>query len=907
MTQPSSQPSPFEYDAFISYRRSDGRSVARWLRSALLHYRLPQQLIADPSRKLSIYLDTIFERATEDFFENNIKPALLHSRWLIVIATPNALNARPDGSPNWVEREIEIFSRTPHGQNVLIATTTANLSSPLPAKLHERFPNAEVVSLRDCSPARFLRWRRWWRLRDELIKIVAPLFDIGAADMPTLRQEERNRRLKVAWTVASALFMLLTVMTALAGWAYHEYHLAEENRKAEHRAQVAALRKCAPRAVPDLIRSLIPLQDDVLAILREGWRHRNPAAQTERARCGLALLALSPSDRPEVQSGLFPWMVETTDLQEALVVRDALRPYAAGLREQTWTQVDDTRLRQDQRFRALIALAAFDPDSTRWGRLADQIVGQLIESNPLDLSTLVQVFEPIRHYLIPPLAEAFRGSTHPGKGGVAAAILTEYAARDVPLLAGLIQDSDPGQFATMLRLLNTAANRPQAVELLRRAISSVPAQPIKQARAATAVWQLGRADLVYPLFRHRPDPTLRSFLIHSLAPYDTPVNAVIQRLTATTDVSERRALILSLGAYNNEQLPPELRQKIIPALLNWYRTEPDPGVHGAIDWLLRQADEGPIHRPIDWHEKSAVQNIDNELSGQPQGHREWYVNSLGQMMTVVTGPVTFQMDWRFNVNDEFLPKRITRSYAIATKEVTIGQFLQFLSDRRQGDYVGRRSAPDFQELERVSPGNDGPMLGVSWYDAVLFCNWLSRKEGLGQCYFQTPNNIINISEQLLEEPCYRLPTEAEWEYAARAGAATTWSFGSALSLLPKYAWFINNSEMRSWPGGQLKPNDLGLFDMYGNAVEWLQEREGEVVYNVLRVDRSLRDRQRGLDDQPDNRTLACDGCSQASNRVLRGGSFNDPEAFFARRGRNFRAPGDTAIQYGFRVARTIKP
>jgi hypothetical protein len=129
MAQSSRQPSPFEYDAFISYRRSDGSLAARWLRSALLRYRLPRQLRTEPSRKLSVYLDTSFERATEDFFENNIKPALLHSRWLIVIATPNAVNPRPDGSPNWVEREIDVFSKTPHGQNILMPPSPRTLAA----------------------------------------------------------------------------------------------------------------------------------------------------------------------------------------------------------------------------------------------------------------------------------------------------------------------------------------------------------------------------------------------------------------------------------------------------------------------------------------------------------------------------------------------------------------------------------------------------------------------------------------------------------------------------------------------------------------------------------------------------------------------------------------------------------
>jgi len=81
------------YDAFISYRRSDGATIARWLRRRLQDYTLPPR-IAEGRKRLSVYLDTAFERANEDFWSNNIEPALKASRYLVVVATPNALQPR---------------------------------------------------------------------------------------------------------------------------------------------------------------------------------------------------------------------------------------------------------------------------------------------------------------------------------------------------------------------------------------------------------------------------------------------------------------------------------------------------------------------------------------------------------------------------------------------------------------------------------------------------------------------------------------------------------------------------------------------------------------------------------------------------------------------------------------------
>lgn len=94
-----------------------------------------------------------------------------------------------------------------------------------------------------------------------------------------------------------------------------------------------------------------------------------------------------------------------------------------------------------------------------------------------------------------------------------------------------------------------------------------------------------------------------------------------------------------------------------------------------------------------------------------------------------------------------------------------------------------------------------PVINVSWYDAVAYCEWLSQQTG-----------------QL-----YRLPSEAEWEYACRAGTHTRYSFGDNENQLGGYAWFFENSESKTHPVGQKKPNPWGLYDMMGNVSEWMQD------------------------------------------------------------------------------------
>ncbi len=239
---------------------------------------------------------------------------------------------------------------------------------------------------------------------------------------------------------------------------------------------------------------------------------------------------------------------------------------------------------------------------------------------------------------------------------------------------------------------------------------------------------------------------------------------------------------------------------------------------------------------------------------------------------------------RFATNE--LPHRrtIPRQFAIAVKEVTVQAYQEFVKENPGVDHANN---------DRYSPDPSGPMNEVSWYHAVAYCNWLSRKERQSECY--EPNaqgryaEGMKIPADVLGRTGYRLPTEAEWEYACRAGALTSRYFGVKVDLLGRYAWYRGTSQEHAWPCGSLLPNDLGLFDMLGNAFEWCQERA--LIYRPDRAG-TIFDNiniQEYIDMNP---------------RLLRGGAFIDPPALVRSAIRFRYAPTNRITNDGFRLART---
>jgi serine/threonine protein kinase/formylglycine-generating enzyme required for sulfatase activity len=723
---------------------------------------------------------------------------------------------------------------------------------------------------------------------------------------------------KKNWTPPEQMFMakagryhavrglVAAVVLALLGWFGYESYGTLKAHALQDRLLDANIAD-----VPTIVNDMSAYRRWLDPLLRDALKEAE--ANNEPRKHLHASLALLHVDHGQV-GYLHGRLLDATP-NEVPVIRDFMAAHKDSLLDKLWAVAKAPEQgKESQRLRAAAALAKYDPDSEWWAKVGVDVTDDLVTVPAVYLTVWMDSLRPVREKLLPPLSKVYGDAKRRDvERSLATDILADYAADQPAVLAHLLMDADDKQFAVIypkfqeqgvqgLTILIDEINKTLPLDLpssgeKRETLAK------RQANAAVALLRMNQPEKVWPLLKHSPDPRMRSYLIHRLSPLGADAGVIIKRLDEEPDITIRRALLLSLDEYSEKDLSAATRKALLPKLQDIYRTASDPGLHASVEWLLRQWQQEAWLKQVNeaWardkqEREKRLEGIKQALANDKEKRPQWYVNGQGQTMVVIAGPVEFVMGSPHTEKDRRSDERqhkqrIGRTFALAATPVTKEQFLRFQPSFSHDEF-GRYPSPTC------------PIGGVKWYEAAAYCNWLSQQEGIPEdqwCYEipDEPGGIwtwrftnMKLKANYLSLTGYRLPTEAEWEYACRSDAATSRCYGETAELLTHYGWYFDNSPEQTQPVGTKKPNDWGLFDMHGNVFNWCQER-----YKLY----AAAKQGKRVDDIEDMLSIKI-----TDSRVWRGGSFVNRASTVRSSYRFSGGPAFRLHAYGFRPARTCR-
>jgi serine/threonine protein kinase/formylglycine-generating enzyme required for sulfatase activity len=531
---------------------------------------------------------------------------------------------------------------------------------------------------------------------------------------------------------------------------------------------------------------------------KESWRGRAELVLEERAaqwgRSHDGRFLLSPKEYLAVRFGV-PRKVRT-DEQKALVRASGRRH---GLRLTGVLAVVLTLAALLQQYLSSVR------HTDRQDR-AEALVEAVLRAAPEGVPYGVEGLRPLHDLAVPLLRAHFEDASLDFRHRLhAAVVLAAFGEVEEDFLLDSLATAPASEGQNVLAALAPA--RETAAAKVRERLGR-EAEPRVRLRLAATLLQLGDATAAQKFLVYGPDPADRVAFIHDFASWRGDLGSLPELLRGSDDPALRSGLCAALGMISPDLLSAAQLEPLQIALCDIYRHAPDAGTHSAAGWALRR-----------WGARLPAL----ESNAAPGAGRQWFVNRQGMTLLAIAPGAFKEGDFECS-GARPRPVNLTQAFSLCDREVTLDQFRQFLADpdpsvEKPHGWV----APDAQ----VAPSGDCPVVKVKWEDTLLFCNWLSRREQRQPCYERLGKKkkdlvdgkpvVFDVWRCDFAADGYRLPTEAEWEYACRAGTTTHWSFGDDEGRLASFAVF---RQPHLAPGGTRLPNNWGLFDMHGNAREW---------------------------------------------------------------------------------------
>ena len=365
----------------------------------------------------------------------------------------------------------------------------------------------------------------------------------------------------------------------------------ELSGRIEAKSLVDQLVKADIAQVPDIVEKLDGYRSWADVLLKQA-EDRAKEGSHQKLRLALALLPVDAAEVVYLQDQLV--LVPPSQFP---VLRDALLRQKDAIVEPLWSVALDPGHQTQERFQAACALATFVPGDERWSQINTLVASHLVSLQASDFLAWRDALRPAKNKLLKPLASIYRDPAQERQYRIyATETLADYSADRPDDLFDLLADAERFQFSVMFD--RVIAHKEKSVALALQELGKQSggqasedekeALAKRQANAGVALFRMGQNNRVWLHLKHSPDPTVRNYIIHWLSPLGADPQAIIDRLDAEPDVTIRRALVFTLGEFNDTQLPLSQRQPLIEKLLAFYETEPDAGLHSAAEWLLRK-------------------------------------------------------------------------------------------------------------------------------------------------------------------------------------------------------------------------------------------------------------------------------------------------------------------------------
>ncbi len=744
-------------------------------------------------------------------------------------------------------------------------------------------------------------------------------------------------------SASAAIISCVIVVSGLLLWRSEASHRGQQDHL-RIQGIVNSLQVADPAEIPILMSRLrsVDGRSTAVEVLR------NTLANVSMDSPGYLRLALASAPEQAISSENFCHAVVRIDLREMGAIADWMPKADRELLEQLLPVItmQKPEANEIQSLRALVCLAQAKEwtilddlawkakiSEENWSMLVNELVREVV-NQPSALQVATILTKGLRVSMLPSIQSVMLDAKESVRAHAAASLLAGWYADEPAALAVFATKCSNDETELFWDPLDNS--REQATKVLRAIVESDPsgmafvdriALTRQQGVAATLLSRLGDYESLWPLLRFSTEPDLRYNTIHQWirlqrdpnplmrrisqlaeklrSELDAPRNEVDVQGNLTSPIRcELRSLLLILGSVSkvlkvsNEGALRQFSDDVVTPLM---QNDPDPGLFAAAHWFLSKSQRIPDSEIA--FDASKLGNID--------ATRDWYMRPDGKPMAILRGPIEFlygsdpsdtdrssgiaidpvtkeTQSWN---EERQIPVRIPRTFAISMLEATLEEI--------------NRCDPEFHSKvnQTLSPTLEHTANRLTWFQAARFCNFLSEQEGIvpSQWCF-VPNdqgeyaNGMKLAEDYLHRTGYRMPTEAEWEYACRAGTSERRFIGFGHEYLVAYARCSLNAEAQMmFAPGQLLPNDFGMFDIFGNSMEWCVNTgylPGDLD-SELPADLPILDAEQSLAINPEE------------TRPLRGGTlYTDPNDLRASKRWTYRLY-ERDSRFGLRVARTI--